>query len=116
MINKLHRTLNSLLKKHYTVEFWSDNNHVIMLSFYHLNSCHNGLCYISKTTGVYAVDFQHHHYNKIVDKQIEKIGGIIFTLYKLGHFDMVKTILDNYHTSARKDYYNIYSIVGGEND
>lgn len=121
MIDKLHRTLNSLLKKHYTVEFWTDNNFTIMLSFYHLNSVYNGLCYISKNTGHYSIDFQYHRYNKTVHKQMENICKITYKLYQLGHLDMLKTILDNYHSIAREIYDNNYSITdiyataGGEN-
>ena len=105
MVNKLHRTLNSLLKKHYTVEFWNENSNTITISFYHANSVSNGLCYISKSIGLYAIDFQYHRYNKAVEKQMDNICNIIFKLYQLGHLDTVTTILDNYK-----------AIAGGENN
>lgn len=96
IFNKLHKTLNSLHKKNYIIEFWNDNNFTIMLSFYHLNSVYNGLCYIDKDTGNVKVDFQYHQQNKVVKKQLEIIGNAVYNLYKLNQLERVKTILNNY--------------------
>lgn len=96
ILSKLHKTLNSLHKKNYIIEFWNDNNFTIMLSFYHLNSVYNGLCYIDKDTGSIKVDFQHHQQNKVVKKQLEIIGNAVYNLYKLNQLETVKTILNNY--------------------
>lgn len=105
MIDKLHRTINSLLKKNYTVEFWTDNNSIIMLSFYHLNSVYNGLCYISKESGRISIDFQYHAKNKTVEEQLVRICQNVYKLYKLNHLQTVINILENYKPLA-KDIYN----------
>ena len=113
-INKLHRTLTSLLKKHYTVEFWTDNNYTIILSFYHLNSVYNGLCYISKDNGNINIDFQYHRQNKQVKKQLENTSKYIYGLYRLGYLNSVITILNNYKPLATEIYNKNYSIYRGD--
>lgn len=109
MLNKINKTLNSLLKKDYTVEFWSDNNFIIMLSFYHLNSVYNGLCYISKDDGRVRVDFQYHNKNKTVEKQLKYLCENVYKLYNLKQFEIVKNLLENYHNIAIKSYKEKYS-------
>ena len=110
MINKLHKTLTSLLKKHYTVEFWTDNNFTIMLSFYHLNSVYNGLCYISKETGRINVDFQYHRQNKRIQEQLQRICENVYKLYRLNQLQIVINILNNYKPHAMEIYNKNYSI------
>lgn len=110
MINKLHRTIASLLKKHYTVEFWTDNNFTIMLSFYHLNSVYNGLCYISKETGRINVDFQYHRQNKAIREQLERICENVYKLYQINQLQTAISILNSYKPLAMEIYNNNYSI------
>lgn len=105
MIDKLHRTINSLLKKNYTVEFWTDNNSIIMLSFYHLNSVYNGLCYISKESGRISIDFQYHAKNKAVAEQLTRICQNVYKLYTLNNLQTAINILENYKPLV-KDIYN----------
>lgn len=114
MIEKLHRTIYSLLKKHYTVEFWNENDHVIILSFYHLNSVYNGLCYINKYNGDINIDFQYHRHNKQVKKQLENICQRVGGLYKLSGLDCAIEILNNYKPLANEIYKNNYSILRGK--
>lgn len=110
MIDKLHRTINSLLKKHYTIEFYTDNNHVIILSFYHLNSVYNGLVYIYKESGYINVDFQYHALNKTVCEQVKRIAENVYKLYKLNQFNMAILILNSYKPAATEIFNNYYSI------
>ena len=98
MINRIHKTLLSLLKKNYIVEFYTDNNFTIILSFYHVNSPYGGLCYISKEHEHERVDFQHHAKNKTVEKQLLYLGKNIRKLYKLNQFELVKNTLASYKT------------------
>lgn len=111
-LDKLHNTLSSLLKKHYTVEFWSDNDHVIILSFYHLNSVYNGLCYICKDSGNINIDFQYHRQNKQVKKQLENICLRVYWVYKLINLDYAIEILNSYKPAATQIYNENYSIKG----
>lgn len=113
MLNKLHRTINSLLKKHYTIEFYTDNNHIIILSFYHLNSVYNGLCYINKETGHINIDFQYHALNKTVKEQVKRIAGNIYKLYKLNQLQTAINILNNYKPAATEIFNKYYSIKKG---
>ena len=110
LFNKLHRTIISLIKKHYTVEFYNDNNHCIILSFYHLNSVYNGLCYIGKNSDYIRIDFQYHRYNKTVEKQLLYLCSTIQKLYKLKQLEQVKTILENYQPLAKEIYNKNYSL------
>lgn len=114
MIKKLHRTIYSLLKKHYTVEFWNENDHYIILSFYHLNSVYNGLCYICKKSGSINIDFQYHRYNKTVYNQLLTLGKNIYKLYKINCLIRVEQIINNYKPLANEIYKNNYSISGGK--
>lgn len=113
MIDKLHKTISSLLKKHYTVEFWTDNNFTIILSFYHLNSVYNGLCYISKESGKINIDFQYHRHNKKVREQLNTVCKNVFKLYQLNQLQTAINILNNYKPSATKIYNDNYSINKG---
>jgi hypothetical protein len=108
LYNKLHKTINSLLKKNYTVEFYTDNNFTIILSFYHLNSVYNGLVYISKENGKIKIDFQYHAINKIVSEQITRVAENVYKLYQLKQFDHAVNILNNYHAAAREIYNSKY--------
>lgn len=110
-IDKLHKTITSLLKKHYTVEFYTNNNHVIILSFYHLNSVYNGLCYISKESGCINVDFQYHTINKVVKEQIKRIAENVYKLYQLDQLPIVISIFENYKPLATQIYNEKYSIL-----
>lgn len=96
LLNKLNRTLNSLLKKRYAVELYNENNYYIVLSFYHLNSANNGLAYIEKNGGKVTIDFQYHHYNKVVKNQLENIGKYITNLYNLKQHQKALDIIKNY--------------------
>lgn len=96
IFNKLHKILNSLHKKNYIIEFYSDNAFSIALSFYHKNSPYNGLCYISKEAERFSIDFQYHKHNKTVKKQLENVCKMVYTLYKLNQLDLVKKMFDNY--------------------
>jgi archaellum component FlaF (FlaF/FlaG flagellin family) len=113
MINKIHKTVNSLLKKHYTIEFYTDNNFTIILSFYHLNSVYNGLCYISKDSDYINIDFQYHKYNKAVHEQLKRICENISKLNKLNQLQTALNILNNYKPLANQIYKENYSIYGG---
>ena len=110
MLNKLHKTITSLLKKHYTVEFWTDNNFTIMLSFYHLNSVYNGLCYISKETGAINIDFQYHRQNKTIREQLRRICENVYKLYQVNQLTTTINILNNYKQQAMEIYNTNYSI------
>jgi hypothetical protein len=113
MIDKLHKIINSLLKKHYTVEFWSENHHTIILSFYHLNSVYNGLCYIDKQDfNNIHIDFQYHRQNKQVKKQLETLCQRVYWCYKLDMLEYAIEILNNYKPLATKIYNDNYSIKG----
>lgn len=96
MFNKLHRTLKSIYNNNYVVEFWTDNNFMIMLSFYHKKSVYNGLVYISKESGQSKIDFQHHRQNKAIAAKLKTISDIIYRLYRLNNLDHAITILNNY--------------------
>lgn len=111
MINKLHRTINSLLKKNYTVEFYTDNNFTIILSFYHLNSVYNGLAYINKENGNIKIDFQYHAVNKTVSEQLKRICENVYKLYYLKQFDLAINILNNYQNAAREIYNTKYKRI-----
>jgi hypothetical protein len=112
MLNKIHRTVKSLLKKHYTIEFYTDNNFTIILSFYHLNSVYNGLCYISKETGRINVDFQYHTLNKTVREQVQRIAENVYKLYQLNQLQTAINIFNNYKPQAMEIYNKKYSISG----
>lgn len=109
MINKIHKTLASLLRKNYTVVFWSENNYCLRLAFYHLNSVHNGLVYISKVDKNISIDFQYHHKNKTVQKQLEFLGANIQKLLYLKQKELLFSILENYHKQASDKYYKYFS-------
>lgn len=104
IINNMHRTLTSLLKKRYAVEYYSENDYYICLSFYHLNSVYNGLVYISKENGFTNIDFQHHRFSKTVHKQLNILSGYIFKLYQLKQLNTVIDILANYKLLANKNH------------
>ena len=104
LLDKLNITLNSLLKKHYAVEFYSENDYYIILSFYHLNSVSNGLAYIEKNGDNITIDFQYHRYNKIVKNQIENIGKYIKNLYNLKQQQKAFDIMKNYKYLYEKIY------------
>jgi hypothetical protein len=110
LINKIHRTIGSLLKKNYTVEFWTDNNSTIILSFYHLNSVYNGLCYVSKESDWMHIDFQYHAKNKTVEKQLYNLCGNIKKLYKLNQLQQGIDILESYRPLALKKYNELNNI------
>lgn len=110
LFSKTHRTLNSLLKKHYTVEFWNENNYCIILSFFHLNSVYNGLVYIHKNDGSCRVDFQYHNKNKTIEKQLKTLCKHGYTFYSLHHLEDFKMLLNLYRTEAQKIYNKKYSI------
>jgi hypothetical protein len=110
LINKIHGTINSLLKKNYTVEFWTDNNSTIILSFYHLNSVYNGLCYISKDSDWMHVDFQYHAKNKTVEKQLYNLCGNIKKLYKLNQLQRGIDVLESYKPLALEKYKELNNI------
>lgn len=96
IIDNIHRTLTSLLKKRYTVEYYSENNYYIILSFYHLNSVYNGLIFISKEYNTIHIDFQYHHNNKTIQKQLETLSRYIIRLYHLKQLELIIDILANY--------------------
>ena len=97
MINKIHRTLLSLIKNNYAFEVYNVNDYNrLIFSFYHLNSVYNGLCYISKESGNIYIDFQHHAHNKRIEKQLNYLCGNIYKLYKLNQIDFVAEIITNY--------------------
>lgn len=114
MIYKLHRTCYSLLKKHYTVEFYNENDHYIILSFYHLNSVYNGLCYICKNSGQTWIDFQYHRRNKIVHKQLLTLSKNIYNVYKKYNLGAAEQVINFYKPLANEIYKNNYSISGGK--
>lgn len=110
LINKIHRTINSLLKKNYTVEFWTDNNSTIILSFYHLNSVYNGLCYISKESEWMRIDFQYHAKNKTVEKQLYNLCDNIKKLYQLNQLQRGIDILESCKPLALEKYKELNNI------
>lgn len=110
MIDKLHKTISSLLKKHYTIEFYTENYFTIILSFYHLNSVYNGLCYINKDSGNINIDFQYHAVNKLVHEQVKRIAENVYKLYKLNQFNMAILILNSYKQQATEIFNNYYSL------
>lgn len=114
IINNLHRTITSLLKKRYTVEYYRENNYYICLSFYHLNSVYNGLVYISKENGAINIDFQYHHENKTVYKRLKTLGDYVYRLYKLNQLDTATNILANYKPLAMEIYNKHYSLFSQE--
>lgn len=111
MIDKLHRINFSLLKKNYTIDYYNENAFYIVLSFHHLNSVYNGLCYISKEKNKVIIDFQYHTHNKAIEKQLNALASVIYKLYKLNQFELVKTIISNYRTLAIKKYNEKYSLL-----
>ena len=111
MTNKLHRTISSLLKKHYTVEIWNNTHFTIILSFYHLNSVYNGLCYIDKDAGRITVDFQYHRQNKLIKEQLIRICENVYKLYQLNNLQIALNVIDGYKTQASKIYNKNYSIT-----
>lgn len=110
MINKIHRTLTSLVKKNYCFEVYNieDYNRLIF-SFYHLNSVCNGLCYISKDTGNIYIDFQYHNKNKSVEKQLYFLCANIYKLYKLNKIDYAVDVISGYKLLAPELYNNNFS-------
>lgn len=110
MINKIHNTINSLLKKHYTVQLYNDTQFSIILSFYHLNSVYNGLCYIDKDNGKIYIDFQYHRYNKTVHQQLNVLCENIYKMYKMHQLELIFEILENYSKQADEIYNKNYSI------
>ena len=111
MTNKLHRTISSLLKKHYTVEIWNNTHLTIILSFYHLNSVYNGLCYIDKDTGRITIDFQYHKQNKLIKEQLSRICENVYKLYQINNLQTALNIIDGYKTQASEIYNKNYSIT-----
>lgn len=110
---KTNRTLKSLLKKDYTVEFWSENNFCFMLSFYHLNSVYNGLVYIHKKDGRIRVDFQYHQKNKTVEKQLKLLSNYLLEFYNNNNLDQFKLLLGLNIIEADKIYHEKYSFFRG---
>ena len=110
LLAKINRTLYSLLNKHYIVEYYSENDFYIYLSFYHLNSVYNGLVRISKENGDILVDFQHHRYNKLVHKQLANLSEKVYRLYKLKQITLVTDLLSNYKPLAQYIYNQYYSL------
>ena len=108
--NKTARTLESLLKKNYTVEVWSENGSFLILSFFHLNSVYNGLVYIHKDNSYYRVDFQYHHKNKTVEKQLKTLCKYVYEFNKLNNLEQFKLLLGLYRTEAQKIYNEKFSI------
>ena len=97
MINKIHKTLLSLIKNNYAFEVYNiDDYNRLIFSFYHLNSVYNGLCYISKESSNIYIDFQYHAHNKRIEKQLNYLCANIYKLYKLNQIDFVAEIITNY--------------------
>lgn len=111
--DQIHRTINSLTKKHYTIETYSENHHCIIYSFYHLNSVYNGLLYIGKESDYIKIDFQYHNKNKTIEKQLTTLAKNIKKLYNLNQLETVTSIVEYYQPIAKEIYNKNYSLKWG---
>lgn len=110
MLNKMHRTLTSLIKKHYVFEVYNiEDYNSLIFSFYHLNSVYNGLCYISKDSGNIYIDFQYHNKNKAVEKQLYLLCANIYKLYRLNQIVLIEKIISAYKPLALEIFNKNYS-------
>lgn len=75
--------LHQLLKMDYTVGLYKNNEHIIEVSYNHLNSVYNALAFIDLKSGKIFIDRQYTRQNKRVENIIIKILEYCKTFYTL---------------------------------
>lgn len=108
-IQTLKHNLYSLLILDYNINIYNESETTLILSFYHLNSIHNGLLFISKNDNYSNIDWQYHRKNKTVKQKLKNITQAIQNLYKNNHSDIIENEIAFYDNLAKMVYNAKYS-------
>lgn len=96
----------NILKKDIAIEIYNQQNETIIFSFFHLDSCYNGLIWYNTKTNIYNIDFQYHDYTKTLDKLLTKIMDNI----KWFKYDYIKKEIAFYRALSKKIFDAKYSL------
>ena len=111
---KFKEYLHQLLKIDYTVGLYKNNEHVIQVSYNHLNSVHNALAFIDLQTGKTFIDRQYTTQNKRVEKIITNILEYCKTYYTLQkNLVWIESEFTYYKNLAQQIYNCKYSLETG---
>lgn len=118
-MNKLNSTrfkeyLHQLLKMDYTVGLYKNNEHIIQVSYSHLNSIYNALAFIDLKSGKIFIDRQYTRQNKRVENLIKNILEYCKTFYTLQkNLLWIESEFTFYKNLAQQIYSCKYSLETG---